>query len=607
MSSLARVHCRVLGPARVTVDGVDAPPELLWRKHLALLVYLARSPRRSRTREHLVGLLWSERDERQARHSLSEALRVLRRILGDDQVPADSDQIRLGATAIGLDCDQFAERYAQNDWPGAAALVEGDFLEGLSIAGASEFESWLGAERVRWRAQGIDALVRHAAGLLAQGDATAAVTAALRAVTLDPTSEPAARAAMRALALAGDRAGALRVADDLARALREQLAAPQAARPRPPLCGRGAELAALAAAWERARSGRGQLLLVEGEPGEGKTRLIDELVARARLDDATVAVARAVAADQEKSWSAVAGLLSAGLAEAPGLAGAPPGSLAALGFLAPDLAARFRVAGSGPPVAEALRDVLVAAAAERPVLLALDDAHWIDAATLESLPALARDTARRPVLLLFGLARGSPGRGRLDDLRARLGRDLEGEVVRLGRLDSAALEALVAWALPRYDAAEAARLARRVERDTAGIPLLAAALLEAVAGGYKLAPDAAAWPSPKRTLVDSLPNDLPPAAVGVICQRFRQLTPAAQQVLSAAAALEERADAGQLARATRLDRVAVAQGLDLLEWERWLVADARGYVFAAPIVRSVLLQEMVTPGQAKRYRENRST
>src|SRR5213593_977306 len=188
MSSLARVHCRVLGPARVTVDGVDAPPELLWRKHLALLVYLARSPRRSRTREHLVGLLWSERDERQARHSLSEALRVLRRILGDDQVPADIDQIRLGATAIALDCDQFAERYAQNDWPGAAALVEGDFLEGLSIAGASEFESWLGAERVRWRAQGIDALVRHAAGLLAQGDVTAAVTAALRAVTLDPTS-----------------------------------------------------------------------------------------------------------------------------------------------------------------------------------------------------------------------------------------------------------------------------------------------------------------------------------------------------------------------------------------------------------------------------------
>ncbi len=48
----------------------------------------------------------------------------------------------------------------------------------------------------------------------------------------------------------------------------------------------------------------------------------------------------------------------------------------------------------------------------------------------------------------------------------------------------------------------------------------------------------------------------------------------------------------------RLDPSAVAQALDLLEWERWLAADARGYVFAAPIERDVLLQEMVTPGQA---------
>ncbi len=69
MSRPAGVYCRVLGPVQVTVAGADAPPELLWRKHVALLVYLARSPRRRRTREHLVGLLWSDRDEKQARHS----------------------------------------------------------------------------------------------------------------------------------------------------------------------------------------------------------------------------------------------------------------------------------------------------------------------------------------------------------------------------------------------------------------------------------------------------------------------------------------------------------------------------------------------------------
>src|SRR5437016_5985507 len=94
---------RVLGPARVTGDGAAAPPELRWRKHLARLVYLARSPRKSRTREHLVGLLWSDRDEKQARHSLSEALRVLRQVLGDAALQADVDQVRLAADGVTLE------------------------------------------------------------------------------------------------------------------------------------------------------------------------------------------------------------------------------------------------------------------------------------------------------------------------------------------------------------------------------------------------------------------------------------------------------------------------------------------------------------------------
>src|SRR5207253_8247152 len=118
--AMPTVFCRVLGPVRVTVAGADAPAELLWRKPLALLVYLARSPRRSRTREHLVGLLWSDRDEQQARHSLSEALRVLRRVLGDDAVRVEVDQVRLSADAVALDCDRFAELYARGDWAGAA-------------------------------------------------------------------------------------------------------------------------------------------------------------------------------------------------------------------------------------------------------------------------------------------------------------------------------------------------------------------------------------------------------------------------------------------------------------------------------------------------------
>jgi hypothetical protein len=180
-------------------------------------------------------------------------------------------------------------------------------------------------------------------------------------------------------------------------------------------------------------------------------------------------------------------------------------------------------------------------------------------------------------------------------------------VVRVGRLDQAALQELVRWALPRYGAEEVERLARRLERDTAGIPLLAVAMLEAVVAGFAPAPEAPAWPSRERTLVDSLPGDLPPAVIGAICLRFRALPAAAKQVLGAAAALDERVSPDRLGRAAALDRPMVEEALDLLEWNRWLVADARGYVFAAPIERAVLLQEMITPGQARRYRDNLTT
>jgi len=624
----AVIDARVLGPARLTVNGAEAPSELLWRKHLALLVYLARSPRGARTREHLVGLLWSDRDDKQARHSLSEALRVFRRVLGEAGIVTDVDQVRLADGLVRLDCDLLAERCAREDWLSAAEVAAGDFLEGLSVPGASGFEDWLLAERTLWRGRSLEALVRGADALLARGDASGAAELAHRARALDPAAEPAARAAMRALALAGDRAGALRVADEVTRALAEQVgtapsaetarlaerirdarvgrrlpAAPASGRPRPPLVGRAAELGLLIAAWERARAGEGQVVLVEGEPGQGKSRLIEELVARARLDQASVARARAVPEDQTRSWSGLAGLLAAGLGDAPGLAGAPPGALAALGALDAELATRVHAPSRAvPPASPAWSEAARAVAAEAPLLLALDDAQFLDAETAAALPALVRDTTRSRVLLVLGVTTGTPAR--FDALRERLGRDLAGSVVTLGALDPVALAALVAWGVPSYDAPAAERLVRRLERDTAGIPLLAVSLVEAVAEGFRLSPEAPSWPVAKRTLVDTLPGDLPPAVVGSVCARFARLSPAQQNVLGAAAALGEgkRVDVAVLSRACGLPAPEVTSALDALEWERWLTVDAKGYAFTAPIERQILLQEMITPGQARRYR-----
>src|SRR5437879_5877447 len=83
MSDLPPLELQCFGVPSARLNGSPAPAELLRRKHLALLVYLALSPNRQRTRSHLVGLLWPETGEAQARHSLNEAIRRLRAHAGD--------------------------------------------------------------------------------------------------------------------------------------------------------------------------------------------------------------------------------------------------------------------------------------------------------------------------------------------------------------------------------------------------------------------------------------------------------------------------------------------------------------------------------------------
>jgi DNA-binding SARP family transcriptional activator len=117
------ITIRTLGPVEVLVDDGPAPAELLWRKHLALLVYLARSPSLVRSREHLVGLLWGEKPEAAARHSLNEALRILRRCCGETGVEATAQQVRLNDGGIAIDTAEFEKLAAAQDWAAAAALV----------------------------------------------------------------------------------------------------------------------------------------------------------------------------------------------------------------------------------------------------------------------------------------------------------------------------------------------------------------------------------------------------------------------------------------------------------------------------------------------------
>jgi len=631
------IHLRTLGPPAVTVDGAEPPASLLWRKHLALLVYLARSPHRVRTREHLIGVLWGDRPENAARHSLREAVHHLRGAAGEDGVDASGEQVRLADGAVALDVDDLEAAAAQGDWARAASLAGGEFLEGFSVPDAQEFEDWLGAERAAWRRRSVDVLTHHAQDLARSGRASDAAAEGRRALALDPLSDAAAAAAIHALALAGERGAALETYDAFVARLAAQVGGapgealvalaervrsekawrlPAGIEPeqrrgaesrRSPLIGRERELGALLMLWEACRQEpRATVAFLAGDPGVGKTRLAEELLARARLAGAATAHARAVPADADDAWSALTGLANGGLLEAPGLAAAAPASLAAFAARLPDWADRFPDARRTAPAApaQAFADLLRAACGEQPLVLLLDDAQCSDRDSLLALGAALRDLQRAPLFVLIAAA-PFPAREELDEIKARVPRDVAGAALTLAPLGADALRALAAWAMPSYAAADLARLSRRVGADSAGLPLLAVELLHAVALGLDLPGDEPRqpWPAEHRTLDQSLPGELPDAVVAAIRIGFRRLSKDAQTVLAAAAVLGDRVAARALVKGTQLEAERVTAALDELEWQRWLSAEARGYAFVARIVRDVVARDMITEGQRLRVLE----
>jgi hypothetical protein len=528
-----------------------------------------------------------------------------------------------------VDVEQLEALAEAEQWEPAADLVAGEFLEGFSVPGASEFEDWLAAEREAWRRRGVDVLVRGADALAQTGRTQDAAALAARATALDPSSERALGASLRCLSLLGDRTGALELYDRFAarllaevgtepgegtRALLERVRRERSVRPdaagggesdagmRAPLEGRAEELGKLLLAVARsARERVATVLVLEGESGVGKTRLLEELLARLRLDGFSIATARAVEADRDAPWSGLLAVARGGLAEAPGIGTASP---EALGVFAAALPAwRERFPGAEPaaawPLARAMAEALRAAMEERPVVLALDDAQWLDRETASELSALVRDLPTAPLTVLLALA-PHPKRPELDELRSRIGRDVAGEAVRLRALDRAALRRLAERMLPGYDRVALDRISRRVATDSAGMPLLAVELLRAVSLGLDLGTISEAWPEPLRTLDQTLPGELPDAVVAAIRIGFRRLSPAAQRTLAAASVLGDLVPASLLERALAMGAEETALALDELEWHRWLVAEPRGYSFVARLVRRVVERDMVTAGQRQR-------
>jgi TolB-like protein len=128
------LRLKIFGRFRVEDDFGNEIP-IKSKKARALLAYLALPTGKSRSREELMALLWSDRGDEQARGSLRQALSGLRRNLGDDLAKA----LRIADEAVSLDPDHVI----------VDSLSPGDqLLEGLHINDAA-FDEWLRDERLR--------------------------------------------------------------------------------------------------------------------------------------------------------------------------------------------------------------------------------------------------------------------------------------------------------------------------------------------------------------------------------------------------------------------------------------------------------------------------
>ena len=197
---MARIYISMLGGfAAIGPDG--APLALPTRKAEAVLALLLCRAGEAQPRERLTGLLWGDRGDKQARHSLSQTLTAIRGAIGEGADPfvAERETVAIAPGVIGADVVDLAmltERDDLESLRAAADLCRGPLLEGFRIHDAA-FDEWLSQERARLHQLAVSVLTRLATREAAAGDAAAAATALERALALDPLSEEVHRRLMR--------------------------------------------------------------------------------------------------------------------------------------------------------------------------------------------------------------------------------------------------------------------------------------------------------------------------------------------------------------------------------------------------------------------------
>ncbi|MBN1485809.1 MAG: AAA family ATPase [Chloroflexia bacterium] len=628
----------------------------------SLLAYLILHHGRSFSRDVLVGQFWPERTEAAARRALSNALWQIRRSLepAADRLAADSDTIGFYLQENDwLDLNVFEQQVSagrkilgQGQWPARelsdclARLNEAAELYGRGFW-PDCYDDWVLLERERRRESYLWALEQLVALYKHWGDERQALLWARRLVAADPLRESAHRELMRLYHVLDRDRAALEQYATLRRLLQDELglepmtstaALYQEIRtsleqagpvhlpiPLPvttpaldhlehlPFVGRRRERAALLEALQAAAQGHSGVALIEGPPGIGKTRLLEEVVADARWRGFQVGLGKAAemaaAAPYQPLQEALAPLLTPlRIAQLADLV--EPRWLGAVGPLFEGLSEHLadlpRPVSRGPEqerrqLQEGLLHLLGGLAEVSPLLLVLEDLHASDGATLAALPPIiSRLGAVRLFLVLSCRSAEARERGVVWETLKSIAQARP--LLRL-ELDPFQAQEVVTVVRRSLGAGQtddrAAALARSLQHQTGGNPLFMIEMLKYLLEQGLLPPSPGAGPIlPSGEW--SLP--VPESIRELVGQRLLHLPPALRAVLDLAAVLGKEASFSSLSLASDIPSATLTERLLGLCQRSFMAESQTGYRFEHDLIREVVYQAIAPARRASLHR-----
>jgi len=493
---------RLLGEIEIVRDGavLTLPPS---RKTRALLAYLIASGRRHR-RERLCSLFWEIPDDPRGalRWSLSR-VRSLVNERGNERIVADRELVGFQPMGADIDLVQLRKRttdiaaLSTDDLVETAGWFRGEFLEGIDLPDLYDFQAWCLAERedvrrlqsrllttvaerlestperalphVRqlvqidpYNAAARAALLRHLVALGRKSEAEQHFEAGVRILkevgdgaetALLKTWRELHRGTRAAVTPGGElpaRAQSLRV--DAQETLSEIASRGEDL----PVIGRDAEIGRLVDMLSTATATRRpQIALVAGDPGLGKTRIAEELLAVASERGIATWSGRAYEIERSRPyamWGAAIGDFLVRPTQSSE-ARSPAGEDADRARQRLFTAVADRIFGSAEP--------------DAPILLAFDDVHWCDEASADLLHFVIRAAGGKPVVILLMARHGElPDNPGMQRVLRTLRHDRMLEEIMLSPLGAADAEALVRAVAPETDA-------MRIAAESGGNPLFA--------------------------------------------------------------------------------------------------------------------------------------